>query len=63
MPVKHGFNQTNIALISVEKLLLFQLKWVIYRGATSSSFRGEQFSWTLFDDIIVFIQPWYNFFA
>ena len=28
--VKHGFNQTNIALISVEKLQKFQLKWVIY---------------------------------
>jgi len=30
MLVKHGFNETNIALISVEKLLIFQLKWVIY---------------------------------
>jgi len=30
MLVKHGFHQTNIALISVEKSLIFQLKWVIY---------------------------------
>jgi len=30
MSVKHGFNETNIALISVEKLNIFQLKWVIY---------------------------------
>jgi len=30
MLVKHGFNETNIALISMEKLLIFQLKWVIY---------------------------------
>ena len=30
MSVKHSFNQTNIALISVEKLNIFQLKWVIY---------------------------------
>jgi len=30
MPVKHGFNETNIALISVEKLLIFQLKQIIY---------------------------------
>jgi len=31
MPVKHGFNQTIIALIPMgKKLLIFQLKWVIY---------------------------------
>jgi len=30
MSVKHSFNQTNIALISVEKLNIFQLKWVIH---------------------------------
>jgi len=30
MLVKHGFSQTNIALISMEKLLIFQLKLVIY---------------------------------
>jgi len=30
MLVKHGFSQTNIVLISVEKLLIFQLKWVIF---------------------------------
>jgi len=30
MSLKHGFNQTNIALMSVEKLIQFQLKWVIY---------------------------------
>jgi len=30
MLVKHGFNETNIALLSVEKSLIFQLKWVIY---------------------------------
>jgi len=30
MPEKDGFSQTNIVLISVEKLLIFQLKWVIY---------------------------------
>jgi len=30
MLVKHGFNETKIAFISVEKLLIFQLKWVIY---------------------------------
>jgi len=30
MLVKHVFNQKNIALISVEKLSIFQLKWVIY---------------------------------
>ena len=29
MLVKHDFNQTNIALISVEKLLIFKLKQVI----------------------------------
>jgi len=28
MLVKHGFNQTNIALIPVEKLQKFQLKYV-----------------------------------
>jgi len=26
MQMKHGFNETNIALIYVEKLLIFQLK-------------------------------------
>jgi len=30
MLVKHGFHQANIALISMEKLLIFQLKWVVY---------------------------------
>ena len=30
MSVKHGFNETNIALVSEEKLNIFQLKWVIY---------------------------------
>ena len=30
MLVKHCFNQTNIAIIPVENLLIFQLKWVIY---------------------------------
>jgi len=30
MLVEHGFNETNIALISVEKSSIFQLKWVIY---------------------------------
>jgi len=29
MPVKNGFNQTIIALIPVDKLLISQLKWVI----------------------------------
>jgi len=29
MLVKHGFSQPNIALMSVEKLLRFWLKWVI----------------------------------
>ena len=29
MSVKHGFNETNIALMSVEKLNMFQLKSVI----------------------------------
>jgi len=30
MSDKHGSNETNIALIYVEKLYKFQLKWVIY---------------------------------
>jgi len=30
MSVKHGLNETNIALMSVEKSNIFQLKWVIY---------------------------------
>jgi len=30
MQVKDGFNQTNTALTPVEKLLIFQLKSVIY---------------------------------
>ena len=30
MSVKDGFNETNIVLMSVEKLNIFQLKWVIY---------------------------------
>jgi len=30
MPVKHSFNQTNIALMSVEKLTIFELRWVVY---------------------------------
>jgi len=30
MLVTGGFNQMNTALISVEKLQQFQLKWVIY---------------------------------
>jgi len=34
-----------------------------YRGAISSSFRGGNFHELSFDDVIVLIQPWYNFFA
>jgi len=30
MPFKHSFNKTNFALISVETLVIFQLKWIIY---------------------------------
>jgi len=33
------------------------------RGATSSSLRGGNFHEISFDDVIVFIQPWYNFYA
>jgi len=33
--VKRGFSQTNIALISKEKLLIFQLKQVIYMSNIS----------------------------
>jgi len=34
------------------------------RGATSFSFQGGgNFHGILFDDVIVHIQPWYNFFA
>jgi len=33
------------------------------RGATSSSFRWGSFHEFSFDDVIVFIQMWYNFFA
>jgi len=39
MSVKHSFNQTNIALISVEKLNIFQLKWVIYMPSVMHSKR------------------------
>jgi len=36
----------------------------VIRGATSSSFRGGgNFHEISFDDVMVFIQPWYNFFA
>ena len=31
------------------------------RGETSSSFQGGNFHETSFDDVIVLIQPWYNF--
>ena len=37
MSVKDSFNQTNIALISVEKLNIFQLKWVIYMPSVMHS--------------------------
>jgi len=37
--------------------------YVAVRGATSSSFRGDNFHEILFDDVLVLIQPWYNFFA
>jgi len=30
MPIKYDFNQMNITLISVENILIFYLKWVIY---------------------------------
>jgi len=30
MLVKHGFNQPIIALISVQKYLMFILKWIYY---------------------------------
>jgi len=33
------------------------------RGATSSSLRGSNSHETSFDDVIMFTQPWYNFFA
>jgi len=34
-----------------------------HRGAIRSSFRGGNFHEILFDDVIVLIQPWCNFFA
>jgi len=33
------------------------------RGGTSSSYRGGNFHEISFDDVIVLIHPWYNFFA
>jgi len=30
MLIKHGFNQPIIALISVQKYLMFLLKWIFY---------------------------------
>jgi len=41
-------------------------QWIISisRGATSSSFRGgDNFHEISFDDVIMLIQPWCNFFA
>jgi len=36
----------------------------LFMGATSSSYRGVgNFHEISFDDVIVIIQPWYNFFA
>jgi len=34
----------------------------VHRGATSSSFRGGNFHELSFDDVIMLIQVWYNFF-
>jgi len=55
---KSCLNQSPITGIRLG-LYIIQL-----RGATSSSFRGGgNFHEISFDDVIVFIQPWCNFFA
>jgi len=40
-----------------------RLIMTVTRGTTRLHFRGSNFHEISFDDVIVFIQPWHNFFA
>jgi len=48
--------------VEYRKKLEIHLPSTWIRGATSSSFQGGQFHEISFNEVIVIIQPWYNFF-